>query len=109
MPFTPSAPAYREGLLCALLYNQNATKKSNTISVEELFPYLKSGTPEWLEDPRIQKTKKLLKSINCHSPDVYKSSYNDICEKIKEEIVIEKNSSDPDQYVINKLKEFLTE
>jgi len=109
MPFTPTASAYREGLLCTLIYNQNATKRSNIISVEELFPYLKSGTPDWLEDPRVKKAKKLINAISCHSPEVYKYSHDDICDKIKEEIVIENNKLNPDKYVINKLKQFLKE
>lgn len=110
-PFTHDAQAYREGLIATLLYNNNITKKKDAKSVEDLFPYLSDKTPEWVEDERVLKAKNLLKSICCHAidPDIYKSSFNEIKEKIIEEVEIEKSKDKPDRYVIDELQKLVKE
>ncbi len=60
---TTQANAYREGLIATLLYNNNVQKKENLKSVEDLLPYLKNGTPDYLEDERVLKARDLLKRI----------------------------------------------
>lgn len=108
-PFTTDAQAYREGLIATLLYNRGATKKSNTKSLTDLFPYLSQGTPDWLEDERVLKAKSLLRSIELHrgNPDLYKSNYNFIIDKIGEEIELLRTEDDVDHYTIKELTKII--
>ena len=109
-PFTHDAAAYREGLTATILYNNNATKKSEAKSVSDLFPYLSTETPDWLEDIRIKKAKSILASIQCHNigdSANYTNNYNHICGKIREEIQMESNKNNPDMYVIDKLTQLI--
>ena len=68
-PFTPEAQSYREGLIATLLYNSNISNKKDAKSVTDLFNYIDSDTPEWLEDERVKKARTILTSISCHSLD----------------------------------------
>lgn len=105
-PYTPEAQAYREGLMTTILYNSNASKKSETKSVTDLFPYLNTDTPEWLEDERVKKAKDLMTSIKCQASlnvDIYNDNLINIKQKIKEEISLERKKQIPDLYVISTL------
>jgi len=110
-PFTSDAQAYREGLIATLLYNNNISKKADAKSVTDLFPYLNTETPEWLEDDRVKEAKHILASIQCHSmdKDKYLMNYKFICSKIEEEIDMELSKDRPDRYVITKLKQIIGE
>lgn len=109
-PFTQDASAYREGLIATLLYNNNISKKSDAKTVEELLPYLCSGTPEFLEEEKVKKARQLLTSIKCQSIDVdtYTANYEHIRSKIQEEIDIESKKDKPDQYTINELSKLIS-
>jgi len=107
-PFIYDAQSYREGLIATLLYNNNITKKSDSKSVSDLFPYLSNDIPEYLEDERIIKAKALMKSIRCHTiTKTYQKSYDSVSKAIREEIQIEKKKNKPDIYVISKLEDII--
>lgn len=108
-PFTTDAQAYREGLIATLLYNKGCSKKSQTKTVDELFPYLSSSTPEFLEDERVIKAKNILRAISLQKSkkDLFESSMNEFVGKVKEEITILKSERVPDQYVIRELNKLI--
>ena len=110
-PFTHDAQANRNGFLAAMLWNKDVSKKKDMKSAADIFPYLKPGTPEWLEDERVRKAKSLLKSAELHltyGKDIYLSNVSYIKEKIIEEIKIEENKKNKaDKYLIKELKKLL--
>ena len=108
-PFTGDAQAYREGLIATLLYNKGCTKSSQTKTVTELFPYLSSETPDFLEDEKILKAKSIVKSIGMQkgNPELFESSMNEFKLKIGEEIELQKQAKQPDWYVIRELRKLI--
>ena len=110
-PFTTDAQAYREGLIATLLYNQGASKKSQTKTVSDLFPYLSNETPEFLEDERVIKAKRIFKAILLQksNSDLFESSMGEFNKKVREEIAILKAERVPDIYAIRELQKIIGE
>lgn len=108
-PYTPDAQAYREGLIATMMYNKGCSKKSQTKTLYELFPYLDTETPDWLEDEKVIKAKRILKAISLQKdcPDLYKASMDEFKEKIQEEIDILSQSDNPDNYTIGRLTKLI--
>ncbi|AGG58289.1 hypothetical protein NVP3058O_014 [Vibrio phage 3.058.O._10N.286.46.B8] len=108
-PFTSDAQAYREGLIATLLYNKGCSKKSQTKTVSDLFPYLSSDTPEFLEDEKVLKAERILRTIALQraSPELYESSLTEFKTKVGEEIELLMAEKVPDMYVIRKLKKLI--
>lgn len=108
-PFTPRAQAHREALIATLLYNQNITKKTKLKSVTDLFPYLDNETPDWLEDEKVSKAKKLIRSIDLHrsNPELYTNNLATIHSKIREEIELHDPQTTDGQYVIRELTKLI--
>lgn len=108
-PFTHEAQSWREGLMCTIMYNQGATKKSQTKSVGELFPYLKTGLPDWIEDEVVLHAKRLVQSIASQSlsPRTMEANLEFIRCKIREQIDSEMKEPVVDNYRIRKLTELL--
>jgi len=110
-PFTGDAERYELGMIASLIYNTNCSKKKDMKQPKDLFPFLDTKTPDWLEDERVLKAKKILMSISGHkvSPELYEKSYNSIKKSILEEIEIIRDSDEPCEYTINKLSELIGE
>lgn len=108
-PFTTDAQAYREGLIATLLYNKGCSKSSQTKSVTELFPYLSSDTPEFLEDDKVLKARSILRSIGLQKEkkELFESSMNEFVTKVGEEIELQKKAKEPDWYVIKELQKLI--
>lgn len=97
--------------MCTIMYNQGATKKSQTKTVSELFPYLRTGVPDWVEDDVVLHAKRLLHSIRSQSmsPKIMEINMTFILDKIKDQINEEMNKPVIDNYRIMKLTELLGE
>lgn len=95
-PFVNDSELMREGLLLQLIRNQNITKKQHLKTAEQLLPYLKDY-PDFLEHPTIKKVNTLLNS------GISKEQEAHLLEKVLEEIDIESNKDEPDQYLISRL------
>lgn len=108
-PFTEDAKAYREGLIATILYNKSCTKKSQTKSISDLFPYLSNEVPDFLEEPKVKKAKDIFKAIQLQrgNKELYEASMAEFKGKIDEEIEILLTAKVPDQYTINKLRELI--
>lgn len=95
-PFTNDSELVREGLNLQLVRNQNVTKKQHMKTAEEILPYLQEY-PDYLEHPTIKKLSGLLKS--CISDEQVSA----LMKSVLEEIEIESNKNEPDQYLISRL------
>ncbi|EDM66141.1 hypothetical protein PE36_00050 [Moritella sp. PE36] len=73
----------------------------------ELFPYLQPGVPDFLEDERVSKARKILNSTINMPDKLRESNLKTFITAIKEEIQIEGDLDDPDYYVIRQLKKLI--
>ena len=108
-PFTGDAERHQLGMLASLIFNTNCGKKKDMKQPKDLFPFLDTKTPDWLEDERVLKAQQLMNSISAHraSPELYEKSFNHIKNAILEEIEIIRGSDEPCEYTINKLTEII--
>ena len=105
-PFLYEAQAQREGYLVSLVRNQNVAKKDMK-TMYEIFPYLKEGLPDWLEDKDIKKVNEYLESLQVHldfgSKETYYDSLEDLRVSITEEIQIQNKKDKVDKYKVMEL------
>lgn len=99
-PFTKDADNIRDGLLIQLVRNQNVTKKEHYKTADKLLPYLQTY-PEFLEHPTVKKAESLLNTC------VLPKQRENILNLITEEIQLEREKPEPDDYVIFRLTEIL--
>ncbi|EHM6953372.1 hypothetical protein KGV31_002171 [Vibrio parahaemolyticus] len=97
-PFTNDAKNQTEGLLIQLIRNQNVTEKKYFRSANQLLPYL-NEFPEYLEHPTVKKLNSLISSM--HSEE----QMANLMMKVKEEIELELNKDEPDDYLIARLSQ----
>ncbi|EJG0782049.1 hypothetical protein C2F72_RS01375 [Vibrio parahaemolyticus] len=97
-PFTNDAKNQMEGLLIQLIRNQNVTKREHLKSADELLPFLKEY-PSYLEHPTIKKLLNLVSNISTPEQTAH------LLNKIAEEIQLEKEKPEPDEYLIHRLVE----
>lgn len=108
-PFTHDAQAQRDGRIASILWNKDVRDKKDLRSPEEIFPYLKQGTPDWLEHEDVKKAKSLLIAArNSFGGMVNESGVKLIKQKIKEQIEIESKKKKVDLYLISELETLLT-
>lgn len=105
-PFTHEAQAHREGLTATLIYNSTVTKKKDLKKVTDLFPYLDSTTPDYLEDEIVLKCRKALLSCGIGSM-LNENMYRDVIAAINVEIEEASNLDIPDQYRITELSKLI--
>lgn len=103
-PFTPRAQMHREGFIAASIRNQHCTKQSQIVRADELFPYLKEGIPDYLEDPTILEAKRSLS--NSFVPLWVRQ---DLCEQMMKVIneELDKPQKEQDAYLIQGLYRIL--
>lgn len=103
-PFTPRAQMHREGFIAASIRNQNCTKQSQIVRADELFPYLKDGVPDYLEDPTILEVKRSLSNLF-----VPLWVRQDLCEQMRNVIneELDKPQKEQDTYLIQGLYQIL--
>jgi hypothetical protein len=99
-PFTPEREANQLGLIASMMSHQ-VYKKGK--SATELFPYLQSGVPDFLEDERVAKARALIKNTTTAPEQIRTKQLETITNAIRDEIEIERSSDSPDLYVIRQL------
>ncbi|MGL4519407.1 MAG: hypothetical protein ACRCUJ_06965 [Phocaeicola sp.] len=99
-PFTDKAQAQRDGLLMSLIRNQNITKRSQAVRVQDLLPYLEDF-PKYLEHPDVTKAQSFLSNAN------QAWQVADIKKHIQEAIDAEEAKTNPDTYLISRFKEMV--
>jgi len=103
-PFTDDRQAHQLGTIASML-SHKVYKKG--YQPHELFPYLQNGVPDFLEDDRVAKARKLLNSTLQMPNGIREKASENIRSKIQEEIDIENASEFPDRYVIGQLSTLL--
>jgi hypothetical protein len=105
-PFTYDAKSERDGLLIAETFNQRRKKQ---LKSWDLFPYLKSGTPQWLSDPLVQKARVIIENLR-NASRISKQPLNleGIHKLINEEIEIEMKNKRPNILKVSELRGLIT-
>jgi len=96
--FTKNTDYELTGYMIELLRNQNITKKSQYKSSTELLPFLAGKLPDYLDDPRLVKLRKQM-SMSC----LPQEAIEDFRGKIAEEVQIQMQEKERDQYFISEL------
>lgn len=97
-PFTNDAKNQVDGLLIQLIRNQNVSKKEHLKAADELLPFLKEY-PDYLEHPTIKKLNSVVSSITTPEQTAH------LLNQIAEEVQLEKEKPEPDEYLIHRLVE----
>lgn len=100
-PFTEDRQAHQLGVIASML---SAKVYKKPMKPDEIFPYLQSGVPDFLEDERVAKARKILKSMGDAPEHIRESQLAEFSVKLKEEIDIEMKQEYPDMYVISQLE-----
>lgn len=98
-PFTPERQAFQLGQIASMISHQ-VYKKG--MSPSEMFPYLKHGVPDFLEDERVAKARNLITGTMNAPEHIRKRQLETIRNAIREEIDLIK-SGDYDPYVVREL------
>jgi hypothetical protein len=101
-PFTHDVASNERAMIASMLYNQNASKKSQMRSPTDLFPYISTNT-DFLEPELYIKARGILRSFDASSP-MYDSQINSFFSDITDTIEIELKRPDCDEYLIRKLR-----
>ncbi|TNI70191.1 hypothetical protein CF122_13400 [Aeromonas media] len=96
--FTKNTDHELTGFIIELLRNQNISKKHQYKTAREMMPFLGGGLPKYLDDPRLVNLKKQLSSQ--YLPQ---EAIDEFKEKIAEEIQIQLQQEEQDQYFIEEL------
>ncbi len=104
-PFTHDVASNERAMIASLLYNQNATKKSDMRSPSELVPYIVSNT-DFLEPELYKKALSQFRSIHPDSP-TYQSQLEYFYQNVRDTIDFEVQQEDYDEYLIKKLRSLL--
>lgn len=107
-PFNGRAEQEIMAFHATLQYNLNV-KKGDQKSTQELFPFLTTDTPEFLEDEVVLKARRIKKTIAGQPPTVQVTSQKQFNEKVHEQIDMELREVHPDKYRIDELRKLLFE
>lgn len=104
-PFTHDVASNERAMIASILYNQNATKKSQMRSSSELIPYIVPDT-DFLEPELFKKARETQRSLDPSNP-LYESQLESFYQDINDTIEFEVQQADYDEYLITKLRSLL--
>ena len=100
-PYTGRAEQEIMAFLATLTYNMNVKKKDQKSS-HEIFPFLASEMPEFLEDETVLKAKRIKQTISGQPVDTQLANIRLFNSKLDEQIQMEREGQN-DSYVLREL------